>query len=236
MKPATHDKDKGGMAAPLNPNKACQKLALVPASGFILFSSLLSLSAQDDIRPSKSLISKPFWETPTPWILLGVTVTLILALVIWLRWRARRPATPEKIISAYEEALSGLEKAKPFMERGEDKAFSIAVSNTIRRYIERTFAIAAPEQTTEEFLEAAAQHPQLNGEPLDRLAGFLELCDRAKFAQQAFGDSQRQAQFDHALQFVEQSEAQKPDPKNPRTSTPAPAPQAQQPPTLPVKQ
>jgi hypothetical protein len=54
----------------------------------------------------------------------------------------------------------------------------------VRRYIERTHGIRAPEQTTEEFLAAATRHPRFTPPVLASLRTFLESSDLVKFAGQ----------------------------------------------------
>ena len=54
----------------------------------------------------------------------------------------------------------------------------------VRRYIERAHLIHAPEQTTQEFLAAAAKHPRFTPEVLALLKTFLESSDLVKFAGQ----------------------------------------------------
>ena len=53
----------------------------------------------------------------------------------------------------------------------------------MRRYIERAHSIRAPEQTTEEFLLAAAHNPQFRPEVLGKLRAFLQTADLVKFAE-----------------------------------------------------
>ena len=52
----------------------------------------------------------------------------------------------------------------------------------MRRYIERSHGIRAPEQTTEEFLAAAKAHPRFTPEVIAKLADFLRSADLVKFA------------------------------------------------------
>ena len=166
---------------------------------------MLSILAQaDDLRPIRGVIARPFWETPWPYVLLGILIAGIVLAVI-LKITVLKP-NPLKLPTPYEIALDQLREARALMEAERDKAFSSVVSDAIRQYIEKRFAINAPEQTTEEFLAAAAQHPLFKQQALDQLTQFLELCDQVKFAQQSFGPAQRQAQYTSAEQFLKQSE------------------------------
>jgi len=52
----------------------------------------------------------------------------------------------------------------------------------VRRYLEDRFRLRAPEMTTEEFLQAAQQNPQLPREHRSSLGRFLTEADMVKFA------------------------------------------------------
>lgn len=158
----------------------------------------------DDLRPIRGAIAQPLWETPLPYIIIGVL--LLIAIIAWIAKQTLWKKAPPKLPTAYEIAIGQLEQARALMLEKKDKAFSSVVSDAIRQYIEKRFEIKAPEQTTEEFLAAAAQHPLLKGKALDQLSQFLELCDRVKFAQQSFGTMQREAQYSSAEQFLLESE------------------------------
>lgn len=170
---------------------------------FLFLTSVLSAQEDDGLRPVRGMIPVPLWQQPWVWITLAVTlVVAAIALIFFLK--SRKPKVIKQP-TAYELALKDLEDARKLMDAGEDKAFSIAISNTVRYYIERAYKVAAPEQTTEEFLTEASKHPRLSGEPLHQLSAFLQLCDMAKFAQQTFGETQRSEQYNSAFQFIDKS-------------------------------
>jgi len=52
----------------------------------------------------------------------------------------------------------------------------------VRRYIERQYAVRAPEQTTDEFLAAAVEHPRFTPRVVTHLREFLRAADLVKFA------------------------------------------------------
>ena len=52
----------------------------------------------------------------------------------------------------------------------------------VRRYIERQHSIRAPEQTTQEFLDAIAGNPHFNRDTVRKLRDFLMAADLVKFA------------------------------------------------------
>jgi hypothetical protein len=58
----------------------------------------------------------------------------------------------------------------------------VELTGLVRRYIERTQGIRAPEQTTQEFLAEIARRPDFPREEARRLRDFLESADLVKFA------------------------------------------------------
>jgi hypothetical protein len=107
-------------------------------------------------------------------VLAGVTYA------VWRRERRRRrPRTP----LPFEVALQRLEGVRALMQPQNAGAFSIAVSDIVRSYIERAFEFTATHRTTEEFLRDLLE---LRNSVLVRhralLSEFLHQCDLVKFA------------------------------------------------------
>jgi hypothetical protein len=74
------------------------------------------------------------------------------------------------------------------------KGFYVELTGIVRRFIERTTAIHAPEQTTEEFLREIGSGAAFTRDERQRLKDFLESADLVKFAA-------------HQPQFVDVEEA-----------------------------
>lgn len=116
--------------------------------------------------------------------LLGV---LALAGLCWgLWWLARRVRREVRLrrMSPRERALHELAE---LLERdlvGKDrvKDFYFELTMIVRAYIERAHAIRAPEQTTEEFLEAVSRDPRFAAAVVTRLRAFLQAADLVKYA------------------------------------------------------
>ena len=94
--------------------------------------------------------------------------------------------------------------------RGEVKEYHIAVSETVRTYVEARFLVPALEMTTRE-VGAGLRRPAANGATaatgdfIDGLAKFLDQCDMVKFAKvRPDGDASR-AVLALARDLVEQS-------------------------------
>ncbi len=129
------------------------------------------------------------------WTAAGGGAVLLLALLVWL-WRRRKPAAPPlppplpPAELARRELQRLLERQLP--EHGQIKEFYGALSAIIRQYLERNFAIRAPELTTEEFLAELGRRPRegsaiagykgLRQEHRHLLRDFLIHCDLVKFA------------------------------------------------------
>lgn len=141
-----------------------------------------AVSVDPDIRGAKPP-PEPF--NPGLWVTVGALV-LAAALVGWLLWRRRpRPqlaAAQEIILPPHVRARHALAAAMELI--GQPKPFCIAVSDTLRAYLEARFHLAAPERTTEEFLVELQASQRLETRHNDSLARFLARCDLVKFARQ----------------------------------------------------
>lgn len=137
-----------------------------------------------DLRPMA-----PPVEVPAPakaglaWILLAAVLLAAGAVAIWLWWRRRRRGRAEQQLSPRELALLELERILDAKLAEQDvKRFYVELTGVVRRYIERTTAVRAPEQTTEEFLREIGTRGTFPPEEGRRLRDFLESADLVKFA------------------------------------------------------
>lgn len=163
-----------------------------------------ALAQADGLRPMRGLRTTTFWEANWPWLtaLIAVAAIGLVVLTVWII--KRKP--PAKQLTPAEEARLRLGEAAEYDDGQDDKAFSVTVSDALRRYLERAFGLRAPEQTTEEFLQSAQRSGKLPKPSLETLAKFLELCDLAKFAQHAFGEEERKQLLNTARNFVDEAE------------------------------
>lgn len=128
-----------------------------------------------DIRGPKLIL--PWWFVAA--VIGGVLLIALLGVLLWRRLRRRRA----RVLLPFEVALARLEEIRPLMEPARAREFSIAVSDIVRTYIERRFAVTATHQTTEEFLHDLLESPEsalLRHRAL--LSEFLHQCDLVKFA------------------------------------------------------
>ena len=72
-----------------------------------------------------------------------------------------------------------------------DRDFAAAVAEVLRGFLEARHQLAAPRQTTEEFLELAERSNRFPGTVREELHRFLRRCDELKFAKADTTDSGR---------------------------------------------
>jgi hypothetical protein len=133
---------------------------------------------------------KPEWISPPAktvalWVVYALFgIAVLVALIYGLRLLSLR--VKEYRMSPIERAMVELQRllGRNLPGRGLYKDFYVELTMVVRRYIERTHGIRAPEQTTQEFLAAAAKHPQFSPETVNQLRAFLESADMVKFAGQ----------------------------------------------------
>lgn len=118
-----------------------------------------------------------FWWVVATLALIAIAILVVLAI-------RRRKAASARVLTADEWATRELEllERDGLIERGEVHDFWVRLSGTLREYLERQFAIAAPDQTTKEFLVHAASHHAIDGAHRQLLARFLRAADMVKFA------------------------------------------------------
>lgn len=164
-----------------------------------------------DIRPPFHFSQKWLW-------LLGILAWCLLSLggaAIW-SWRRRRALA--RRMAAHEVALARLREAQSLMSPDQAGAFSIAVSDVIRTYIEQRFEIRAAHRTTPEFLgDCVSEAEGLLAAHRQILELFLRHCDLAKFARWVLSVPEMADMLASAVDFVIET-AQCPPPT---TSRPA---------------
>ena len=82
------------------------------------------------------------------------------------------------------------------------KQFYVELTGIVRRYVERTTRVHAPEQTTEEFLREIRDQNLFAVEKQTQFKVFLEAADLIKFAAQVPGTDEIEASFNTAKAFV----------------------------------
>lgn len=151
---------------------------------------------------------KPIIAIPNVWLWI-ITGAAILAVAIagyflWRWWKKRAaiiklpPPVPPHV-----RARRALDQALALIS--DPKTFSIAVSGTIRTYLEERFDFHAPDRTTEEFLYELQGSKLLTGEQKDSLAQFLASCDLIKFAKYEPTENELRGLHASALRLVDET-------------------------------
>lgn len=124
-------------------------------------------------------------EIANPWLwlwwALGILLFAAAVFFFWRWWRKKQAVTKiERVVPPHERARKKLEAALRFI--AEPERFTVAVSDTVRIYLEERFDFHAPERTTEEFLHELQNTEHLTPDQKQSLGEFLSRCDLVKFA------------------------------------------------------
>ena len=159
-------------------------------------------AATEDIRDIRGPVSIPWpW-----WWAVYVGGGIVLLLLVWGIWKLTKSNRTLRIKLACETAFEQLERARALMISGKAEAFSVAVSNAIRTYIEMRFNLSATRHTTEEFMRLLATGSKDSlCNYRSELQDFLTHCDLAKFARHALTVEQMEAMHTNAWQFVDKT-------------------------------
>lgn len=166
------------------------------------FSSFVSPDVLPKAEPAPlNDIVGPFSFFPfTPnQLLVGALVLALLGIALFLgikKWRQQKPLTPR------QAALKALAAMRNKLMEGSDHEFGILVSGLLRDYLGVVFNLAAPRQTTEEFLESLRYSERFNSSEQESLKLFLEKADLLKFAGGHATEEDRQALIAAAEHFV----------------------------------
>lgn len=142
-------------------------------------------------------------ETPNYW-LWGIAAVLVIAAaaILW-HWLRRRAARPALALSPREQAERELEQLiAAGLARQDVKRFYVELTGILRQYIERTTGVQAPEQTTEEFLQAIGRSSRSTESERTRLKEFLEAADLVKFAAQHPREEDITESIERARDFI----------------------------------
>ncbi len=144
----------------------------------------------------------PFFSG-SPWViaLALILVALIGVLLWWFLGRKKiKPLTPR------EAALAALKKLREKITEGNDHDFGVGVSDVLRRFLGEAFGLAAPRQTTEEFLTSLRGSLRFMDMEKETLSEFLHRADYLKYACGKTTEEQRLALIGAAESFVQSGE------------------------------
>jgi hypothetical protein len=102
--------------------------------------------------------------------------------------------------------MSALHKLRERVSEGNDHDFGVGVSDVLRRFLGEALGLAAPRQTTEEFLASLRSSLSFVAAEKETLANFLQRSDFLKYAQGEATTEQRLALIEAAESFVKSGE------------------------------
>jgi Domain of unknown function (DUF4381) len=144
----------------------------------------------------------PFFSGPVWVIVLVFLLVAVAGVTLW--WFAGRKK--EKKLSPRESALRDLERLRSNLTGGTDHEFGAGVSDVLRRFLGEALGLAAPRQTTEEFLESLQGSLRFLPAEQEALASFLHQSDFLKYARGEATSDQREALIVAAESFVRSGE------------------------------
>jgi hypothetical protein len=169
-----------------------------------------------DIKPPVVIPNGWAWAL---WVV-GVLAVSGLLCWAWLSWRKRRAMPPPiPVIPPHVRAKQKLQEALALL--GQPREFCIAVSDTLRWYLEERFDFHAPERTTEEFLYELQGTVRLTPAQKESLQEFLQRCDLVKFAKYEPREPELRDLHAAAVRLVEETEPTTPLPENSQSVQPA---------------
>jgi hypothetical protein len=113
---------------------------------------------------------------------------------------------PQIVRPAHEIALEALDqiKSKKLWQQGQVKEYHIAVSDTVRMYIEKRYNINAMEMTSDEILRSLRliiADVQIK----TKLSALLILSDMVKFAKEQPLPNENEMCWEQAVDFIKQT-------------------------------
>lgn len=140
----------------------------------------------------------PFFAGPLWVIVVAFLLVALLGILLWwfLLRNKVKPMTPR------EAALATLAGLRERVSEGNDHDFGVGVSDLLRRFLGEAFGLAAPRQTTEEFLNSLQGSLRFLASEQEAMADFLRHADYLKYAQGAATAEQRLALIESAESFI----------------------------------
>ena len=153
--------------------------------------------------PIHDIVGPVSFFSASLWVIVGILIAVaVVAALFW--WFAGRNKT--KPLTPRESALLELTKLRSSLQEGTDHAFGVGVSDVLRRFLGEALGLAAPRQTTEEFLGSLRGSLRFVPAEQESLAEFLRHSDYLKYAQGEATAGQREALIVAAESFVRSGE------------------------------
>jgi hypothetical protein len=166
-------------------------------------------SEAGDIRDVKPPLEIPLdWKRLVLRIAAGLAFLAALAagVILYRRWKAGKgilPVRAEPLLPPHEIALDALDRltASDLRVRGETMAFTVEITEIIRRYIGGRYFVVAMEMTTTEVLDGLSR-ARLDEDVFGLFESFFRGCDLVKFAKHVPSDAELDGTVKTAYELV----------------------------------
>jgi len=142
-------------------------------------------------------------------ILVGIFAFAVAGIVVWIfKHRRNLVGSSPKLPPPHLIALKAIERLKKrrYLEKSGREPFFIELSAIVRHYIEARFDVAAPDLTTEEFIETAGHSTRLSAGHHELIRVFLEQSDLVKFARVHPNVAAMDRALEAAIQLIEETQ------------------------------
>lgn len=155
-------------------------------------------------------VSYTFWDWLHDnwlWVLVPLLVILAVIGVIWyLRKRPKKEVTAPEVKAYVAPHIIALEKlnnlrAKKLWQQEAVKEYHSELSDIIREYLEKRYAIKTYEKTSDEIF-ASLKYLDINQDDRNKLRQVLLLADLVKFAKEKPLPAENEQSMDNAISFV----------------------------------
>lgn len=154
----------------------------------------------EDIREARGLIaipSQPETSYALWWILLAFAIVAVLTWWILRSVRARRLA-----LSPLAVAMQRLREIERQQAEWSDERYAMEVVDVLRTFVVAAYQIAAPQRTSQEFLQECMRQESWPNVSLEKLRVLLRSCDIAKFASGSLSPLERQDMASQVRELV----------------------------------
>lgn len=143
------------------------------------------------------------------WTNLIALILIAIGVFVYFKW-SRKGKLPllkkEKLIPPYDEAIMRLTqlKSEKLWEAGQDKEYFTRLTDILRNYIDRRFAINAMEMTSAQIMDVLRKNEETM--PVnDQLNKILEMADFVKFAKMRPLPEDNEVAYQRSLNFVNET-------------------------------
>jgi len=154
------------------------------------------MKAADLLKPEATSEEK---SSTWIWVAVGAILTALVGLILFFNKKGT-----SRILSPWEIARISLAELKKELSLN-DEAFFVRLSDILRQYIERRFALPATEKTSEEFIQQLRTDSILSEKQRIALERFLGTADLVKFARMNSDEKQKSDCLNMADSFVNET-------------------------------